>query len=385
MRWCPSGITAFWVFGVGLAGANGETESRESSSAMAMQVASPSAPAPPAIAGMVALPGGVFMMGSDDREAWPAERPAHLVRLDPFWVDETEVTNAQFRAFVEATGYVTTAERKPDWEEIRKQVPPGTPKPPDEVLVAGSLVFTPPSETDTARGIDQWWTWTPGASWRHPQGPGSSIEGKGDLPVVHVSWDDADAYARWSGKRLPTEAEWEFAARGGLSGVEFVWGPQPYSETAPQCNSWQGVFPTKNLVVDRFERSAPVKSFPANGYGLHDMAGNVWEWCSDWYRADAYVKSIREAGWKPVENPKGPADASGAWNPNSPGVPERVIRGGSFLCHPSYCSSYRPSARRGNTPDTSTEHQGFRCAWDPTMPATTPKASGGEKPVAQPE
>ena len=150
--------------------------------------------------------------------------------------------------------------------------------------------------------------------------------------------------------------------------MTFVWGATPYSESAPQCNAWQGVFPTSNLATDRFDRSSPVRSFPANGYGLHDMAGNVWEWCSDWYRADAYAKSIREAGGKAVENPKGPPDASGAWNPNSPGVPERVIRGGSFLCHPSYCSSYRPSARRGNTPDTSTEHQGFRCAWDPTMP-----------------
>ena len=328
----------------------------------------PVAASPITIPGMVAIPGGVFMLGSDAEDAWPAERPAHLVKVDRFWIDETEVTNAQFRAFVEATGYLTTAERTPDWEELKKQVPPGTPKPPDEVLVAGSLVFTPPSGTDAARGIEQWWTWTPGASWRHPQGPGSSIAGKDDHPVVHVSWEDAAAYATWAGKRLPSEAEWEVAARGGLSGMNFVWGATPYSESAPQCNAWQGVFPTRNLATDRFERSSPVRSFPANGHGLHDMAGNVWEWCSDWYRADAYATSIREAGGKPVENPKGPPDASGAWNPNSPGVPERVIRGGSFLCHPSYCSSYRPSARRGNTPDTSTEHQGFRCAWDPTMP-----------------
>ncbi len=321
-----------------------------------------SEPNPP---NMVWIPPGEFTMGTDDPTVWPAERPAHRVALSGFWMDATEVTNAQFRAFVEATGYVTTAEQKPDWEELKKQLPPGTPKPADEMLVAASIVFQPPERQPlNLDDLHSWWTWTPGADWRRPQGPGSDIKGKDDLPVVHVSWDDAVAYAKWAGKRLPTEAEWEYAARGGLESKEFVWGEDAYDEQKPQCNAWQGVFPAKNTNADGFERVAPVGSFRPNGYKLYDMAGNVWEWCSDWYRFDAYQQSIAANGSRTVKDPTGPDKA---WDPQQPFMPQRVMRGGSFLCHPSYCASYRPSARRGNSPDTSTEHLGFRCVMTPEM------------------
>jgi formylglycine-generating enzyme required for sulfatase activity len=305
-------------------------------------------------------------MGTDDPQSWPAERPPHRVRVDGFWMDATEVTNAQFGEFIKATGHVTTAELKPEWEELRKQLPPGTPKPADEMLVAASIVFVAPKKPTPMDDMHEWWKWTPGADWRHPQGPGSSIEGKADCPVVHVSWDDAVAYTKWAGKRLPTEAEWEFAARGGLQGKPFAWGDAPYSEEKPQCNAWQGVFPTKNTAADLFERSAPVKSFGPNAYGLYHMAGNVWEWCADWYRYDAYPLAVQAAKGKLIENPPGPQDWRGG-DPSQPFMPERVMRGGSFLCHPSYCASYRPSARRGNSPDTSTEHLGFRCVMSAEM------------------
>lgn len=316
--------------------------------------------APPAPArktdGMVLIPAGQFTMGSDAQDAWPSEKPAHRVSVRSFWIDSTEVTNGQFAEFVRATGYVTTAERPVDWEELKKQLPPNTPKPPEENLQPGSIVFTPPDHAVPWDSIDRWWTWTPGASWRHPQGPASSIEGKDTLPVVQVSWEDAAAYATWAGKRLPTEAEWEFAARGGLDGAHFVWGDEQYSETHPQCNAWQGDFPWRNTAQDGFPRVAPVKSFKHNGYGLFDMAGNVWEWCQDWYRPDAYQHAAGSTT-APVSNPccTSPSDST---------APERVMRGGSFLCHPSYCASYRPSARRGQTPDSATEHHGFRCAMD---------------------
>ncbi len=218
--------------------------------------------APP---GMVWIPDGEFMMGSDHRLARPDERPLNRVRVDGFWIGATEVTNAQFGDFVEATGYVTTAERQPDLEEIMSQLPPGTPPPAKENLVPGSLVFTPPDHGISLDDVRQWWTWTPGANWRHPEGPSSSIEGRKNHPVVQVSWDDAAAYANWAGKRLPTEAEWEFAARGGLDGRPFVWGETPLSETKPQANIWQGSFPNHNTQADGFVRTAPVKSFdPTN-------------------------------------------------------------------------------------------------------------------------
>jgi sulfatase modifying factor 1 len=279
---------------------------------------------PPAPHGMVWVPGGEFTMGTTGDLGWPDEKPAHRVRVDGFWMDETEVTNAQFRAFVEATGYVTTAEKPPDVEELLRQRPPGT-LPPPETPRPGSLVFVPTGGPVKLDDPTQWWKWTEGADWRHPEGPGSSIDGKDDHPVVHVSWDDAVAYARWAGKRLPTEAEWEFAARGGLDGKPYVWRDEPFSPEKPQANIWQGEFPWKNTALDGHERTAPVKSYAANGYGLYDMAGNVWEWCADWYDYRLYQ---RRAGGGAVVNPQGPERS---YNPARPFMPERVQKGGSFL------------------------------------------------------
>jgi formylglycine-generating enzyme required for sulfatase activity len=312
-------------------------------------------PAQPAPRGMIWVPGGEFVMGTDSETAWPDERPAHRVRVDGFWMDEHEVTNAEFQVFVKATGYLTTAERAPSAEEILRQSPPGTPAPPAELLVPGSLVFTPPDRPVSLDDYSQWWKWTPGASWKHPGGPDSTIEGKGDYPVVHISWDDASAYARWAGKRLPTEAEWERAARGGLEGKPYVWGDQDPSDTAIFANIWQGEFPNRNSARDGFAGVAPVKSFPPNGYGLYDMAGNVWEWCADWYQRDLYQS---RAGQGLVVNPAGPERSS---DPANRFTPERLQRGGSFLCNDNYCSRYRPSARHGCSPDTGMSHVGFRC------------------------
>jgi formylglycine-generating enzyme len=312
--------------------------------------------------GMVWVPGGEFTMGTDSDLGWPDEKPAHRVRVNGFWMDETDVTNAQFRQFVEATGYVTTAEKPVDAEEILRQSPPGTPPPPKENLVPGSLVFVPTSGPVVLTGLNahrQWWKWTPGANWRHPEGPGSSIEGKDDHPVVHVSWFDAVAYAKWAGKRLPTEAEWEFAARGGLEGKTYVWGDEPFSNDKPQCNVWQGEFPYKNTAADGYERTSPVKTFPPNGYGLYDMSGNVWQWCSDWYQRDVYRE---RTGKGMIVNPKGP-DKS--FDPRQPYTPLRAQKGGSFLCNDAYCTRYRPSARHGCSPDTGMSHVGFRCVMTP--------------------
>lgn len=308
--------------------------------------------------GMVWIPGGEFVMGSGDQSGPANERPAHRVKLDGFWMDEHEVTNAEFRKFVEETGYKTTAEIAPDWEEMKKQLPPGTPKPDDSLLVAGSMVFTPPVEAVPLNNVANWWQWVPGADWQHPTGPKSSIDGLDDHPVVHVSWDDANAYAKWAGKRLPTEAEWEYASRGGLKNQRFTWGEDDPLKNPRLTNIWQGHFPDKNTKEDGFDRTAPVKTYPANGYGLYDMAGNVWEWCSDWYRADAYLAARSDSA---TVNPSGPDDS---WDPNEPYTPKRVTRGGSFLCHVTYCESYRPSARRGTSPDSGMSHMGFRCVKD---------------------
>jgi formylglycine-generating enzyme required for sulfatase activity len=304
---------------------------------------------------MVLVPGGEFTMGTDEVEAYPQERPAHRVRVSAFWMDTTEVTNAQFAQFVEATGYVTTAERPVDWEELRKQVPPGTPRPPDERLVPASLVFTPPNRPVSLRNSAAWWSWTPGADWRHPNGPESSITGLEDHPVVQVSWDDAVAYAEWAGKRLPTEAEWEFAARGGLESMRYAWGDDFQPDGRWMANTWQGTFPYRNTREDGFELTAPVRSFPANGYGLSDMMGNVWEWCSDWYRPDTYA---RRATRRVPTDPQGPAEGR---DPADPYMPKRVIKGGSFLSCPPHSVTYRPSARHSMSPDTSNSETGFRC------------------------
>jgi len=316
--------------------------------------------------GMVWIPGGEFEMGGADPLARPDEGPVHRVRVDGFWMDVTEVTNRQFGEFVNATGYVTVAERAVDWDELKKQVPEGTPKPDDALLQPGSLVFTPPDHPVDLRDTTQWWRWTTGASWRRPQGPGSTIEGKDGHPVVHVCYDDAVAYCRWAGKALPTEAQWEFAARGGLGHTVNIWGNDPVDPK--RCNIWQGAFPERNTLEDGFAGAAPVKSFPANGYGLYDMAGNVWEWCRDLYRPDTYARQVLVAGGGTViENPAGPERS---FDPRNPHAPEsRVHRGGSFLCNDSYCASYRPSARMACPPDTGLMHLGFRCvmtrdAWE---------------------
>ncbi len=310
--------------------------------------------------GMRWIPAGEFTMGTDSESGWPDERPAHRVRIGGFWIDEHEVTNAEFRRFVEATGYATTAERPPDVRAIMAQVPPGTPPPPPENLVPGSLVFRPTDGPVALNDYAQWWKWMPGASWRRPEGPGSDIEGRDDHPVVHVSWDDAEAYARWAGKRLPTEAEWERAARGGLEGKTYSWGDAgPGADGRWQANIWQGDFPYRNTAADGSPRTAPVKSYPPNGFGLYDMAGNVWEWCADWYRRDLYTTW---AGRGTVVDPFGPERSD---DPARSFTPMRVQRGGSFLCNDDYCSRYRPSARHGCSPDTGMSHVGFRCAMTP--------------------
>ena len=287
-------------------------------------------------AGMVSVPAGEFIMGTDDPRSVPNERPARRVKVDAFLIDPTPVTNAQFRAFVEATGYITTAERTVDWEELKKQVPPGTPRPEPEKLRPGSLVFTPPTHGVQLDNLANWWTWTPGACWTHPQGPGSSIDGKDDHPVVHVSWDDAAAYAKWAGKRLPTEAEWEYAARGGAKrNTRYWWGDDFMRDGRFMANTFTGHFPQQNTSEDGYAGTSPVRAFPANGYGLFDMGGNVWNWTADRYR----------------DSPDGRPDEF-----------RHVTKGGSFLCHPEYCESYRPSARRGVPGDTAMSHIGFRCA-----------------------
>ncbi|MCX2574573.1 formylglycine-generating enzyme family protein [Pedobacter sandarakinus] len=303
--------------------------------------------------GMVFIDAGSFKMGASDQEGRDDEYPQHEVKLSPFWIDATEVTNASFQKFIDETGYVTTAEKKPDWEEMKKQLPPGTPRPPDSVFVAASLVFYQPPSITSLNDASQWWRWVKGADWRHPHGPGSSIKGKENFPVVHVSWDDAMAYCKWAGKRLPTEAEWEFAARGGLKDNKYPWGNEDIEAGKAKANTWQGNFPIKNTNWDGIKGLAAVKTFKANGYGLFDMAGNVWEWCSDWYRPD-YYQSLTEA----VTNPNGPTTS---YDPMEPTIPKKVVRGGSFMCNASYCKGYRVTSRMKTSVDTGLEHTGFRC------------------------
>ena len=340
-RFCNQ-LSQRWLFVVGflLAGRGG------------LQAASPDDVSPN---GMIWIEAGEFVMGANDRQSFPNERPAHSVRLDGFWIDKTPVTNAEYAEFVEATGYVTVAERPVDWEELKKQLPPGTPKPPAEKLLPGALVFTPPDGPVPLNNMAGWWTWTTGASWRAPEGPGSSIEERRDHPVVQVAWEDAVAYAKWSGKRLPTEAEWEFAAQGGRQGVRYHWGDEFRPEGKYMANTFTGKFPHRNTAEDGFPRTSPVDAFPANGYGLFDMAGNTWEWTADRYRADRHARLARQGL---VENPQSPKET---FYPGDPNTERRVIKGGSFLCHVDYCESYRPSARRGTPIDTGSAHIGFRC------------------------
>ena len=308
--------------------------------------------------GMVFIAGGNFMMGADNKQASQDEYPKHKVTVSGFWMDETEVTNAQFAAFVKATGYVTTAEKDVNWDEIKKQVPAGTPKPDPEALKAASLVFKPTKHRVDLNDFSVWWSWKQGANWKHPQGPQSNIKDKENYPVVHICWDDAVAYCSWAGKRLPTEAEYEFAARGGLQNKLYPWGDEPLSAAKPQCNYWQGDFPVTNDLKDKYYSSAPVKSFNPNGYGLYDIAGNVWEWCSDLYHVDYYKMVVQPDG---VINPKGP---SKSYDPDEPTAIKRVTRGGSFLCNEAYCSGYRCARRMKSTADTGLEHLGFRCVQD---------------------
>ena len=308
--------------------------------------------------GMVWIDGGTFMMGGDNNQASPDEYPKHKVTVNGYWMDATEVTNQQFAAFVNATHYVTIAERKPDWNELKKQLPPDTPKPDDSVLVAASLVFRQPKEIDGLNDYTQWWDWKPGADWQHPHGAGSTIIGKEKYPVVHIAWTDAVAYCKWAGKRLPTEAEWEFAARGGLENNIYPWGNEPVSVGKQKANYWQGQFPVKNTVEDGFFYTAPVGSFAPNGYGLYDMAGNVWEWTADLYNNTYYDSVARPEG---VINPLGPQKS---YDPDEPTIQKRTIRGGSFLCNDSYCSGFRVARRMKTSEDSGMEHLGFRCVQD---------------------
>jgi sulfatase modifying factor 1 len=306
---------------------------------------------------MVWIPGGEFSMGNVNpvgmtdggKEAMDDARPVHRVYVDGFYMDATEVTNAEFAAFVKATGYITVAERKPTKEEF-----PGVP---EENLVAGSVVFTPSRTTDLNNHY-QWWNYVHGANWKHPFGPNSDIKNKENYPVVHIAWEDAAAYAKWASKRLPTEAEWEFAARGGKAGAMYTWGNQFKPNGKWMANIYEGRFPSYDEGLDGFKGIAPIKQYPANGYGLYDMAGNVWEWCNDWYRPDYYQTFAGEAVAK---NPKGPNDS---YDPDEPGLKKKVQRGGSFLCTDQYCTRYMIGSRGKGEITSSSNHIGFRCVKD---------------------
>lgn len=308
--------------------------------------------------GMVLIVGGEFTMGTSSEKARTDQKPAHKVKVNSFYMDATPITNRQFQAFVDATGYITTAEKAPTLEEIMAQVPPGTPAPSSDMLVAASLVFKPTEGPVSLKNCHIWWEWKKGANWKHPLGKESSIVGKEDHPVVHISWYDANAYAKWAGKRLPTEAEWEYAARAGRDDVLYVWGNEEFSEEKPQCNIWQGEFPHTSTKKDGYYGTTAVKTYPANPYGLYDMAGNVWQWCADWYNT-AYYDELAKQGL--VQNPKGPLTS---YDPDEPYAQKRVIRGGSFLCHPSYCKGYEIPARMKTCPDTGLNHLGMRCVKD---------------------
>jgi len=301
-------------------------------------------PPGPAPEGMVWIPGGEFWMGAEE---FPDAQPWHRVSVDGIWMDKTEVTNNQFAKFVKATKYVTLAERAPRAEDF-----PGAPP---ENLVAGSVVFSPPDHAVKLNDHFQWWSYVKGANWRHPEGPNSTVKDRGKYPVIHIAYQDAVAYAKWAGKRLPTEAEFEFAQRGGLERKPYAWGDELRPDGKFMANTFQGHFPDKDTKEDGHERAAPVASFPPNKYGLYDMAGNVWEWTSDWYRHD-YYKTLAAEG-PLTRNPLGPVDSL---DPSEPGVKKKVHRGGSFLCTDQYCARYIAGGRGKGEPDTGTNHVGFR-------------------------
>ena len=309
--------------------------------------------------GMVFIKGGSFEMGADNNQARLDEYPKHPVEVNSFWIDVHEVSNAQFKKFVDETGYVTVAEKDVEWETLQPTLPPGTPKPHDSLLLAGSMVFTPPDYAVPLNDHSRWWTWTKGASWKHPKGPDSTIGGLENHPVVHVCYHDAVAYCKWANKRLPTEAEWEYAARGGLENNIYPWGNEHIDKGLPKANSWQGSFPNINTLKDGFVTTSPIKTYTSNGYGLFDMAGNVWEWTSDWYDM-SYYESLPED--KLTIDPKGPEKSNDYRNQFDE---RRTVRGGSFLCNDSYCSSYRVAARMPGEVYSGMSHTGFRCVMDP--------------------
>jgi sulfatase modifying factor 1 len=308
--------------------------------------------------GMVWIPGGEFSMGGVNpvgmteggHEQMNDARPVHRVYVDGFYMDATEVTNAEFEKFVKATGYVTIAEKKPTHEEF--------PDAPEENLYAGSVVFTPPPQKVSLDNYLQWWSYIKGADWKHPYGPGSDLTGKENYPVVHIAWEDAEAYCRWAGKRLPTEAEWEFAARGGKAGNLYAWGNQLKPDGKYMANIFEGSFPDNDNAADGFKGIAPVKQFKPNAYGLYDIAGNVWEWCYDWYRPD-YYETLTKQGI--VKNPQGPSDS---YDPAEPGSKKKIQRGGSFLCTDQYCTRYMVGTRGKGEWRSGTNHAGFRCVTD---------------------
>jgi formylglycine-generating enzyme required for sulfatase activity len=317
-------------------------------------------PGPPPYPDMVWIPGGTFRMGSDRH--YPEERPAHRVSVDGFWMDRYPVTHARFARFVDATGFRTFAELPPRPEDYPGSVP--------ELLVAGSLVFVQPPGRVDPNDNTNWWRYVGGADWRHPFGPGTSNDTLGDHPVVHVTFSDAEAFAEWEGKTLPTEAEWEFGARGGLDGAAFAWGDDFLPSDRHMANTWQGEFPWQHQCRDGYERTSPVGSFPPNGYGVYDVIGNVWEWTTDWYQP-RHPHDQMKACCIP-SNPRGPA-ADDSYDPDQNlHIRRKVLKGGSHLCAPNYCRRYRPAARYPQPVDTSTSHVGFRCIVRPATPAVTP-------------
>jgi formylglycine-generating enzyme len=348
--YCDTGIgAARHRDAMSLAGAGPSTQSTGQTAWMPkINDSKPSESAPD---GMTWIPGGQFWMGSAEERMTDA-RPWHRVYVDGYWMDTTAVTNEQFARFVNATRYITIAERKPRAEDY-PQAQAGK-------LVAGSVVFSPPNHAVALNDQFQWWSYVPGANWRHPEGPNSEIKDRMTHPVVHIAYQDAIAYCNWAGKRLPTEAEFEFASRGGLDRKRYAWGDEFMPGGKHMANTFQGHFPETNTGADGYLATAPVGSFPANGYGLFDMAGNVWEWTSDWYRPDYY--QTLAAGGEIAMNPKGPADS---FDPNEPGVRKRVHRGGSFLCTDQYCARYIAGGRGKGELDTGTNHLGFRCVREP--------------------